>query len=170
MVYITQVFQTLYLRQPNIHKGITAQICTITSMHIGVARGCLPTYSCDHHIPKIQEPPPPPCGRSCMHSSLLTKRRCTLAFQKQTYTLSVKGHIRIFIIHNPGEKRTAFTKPTHLAFGQPFCNFLFQKHLSTGGRECTVGQIILSRVLDLLHCQHSCNKRMVRDLTAPPLL
>lgn len=51
---------------------------------------------------------------------LIKNVKCRLAFQKQTYILSVKGHIPIFSMNDPGKKREVFTKPTLEAIGNLF--------------------------------------------------
>lgn len=50
------------------------------------------------------------------------------------------------------KKKNSIYKYHSCSLWLDFCYFLFQKHLSTGGREWTVGQMIFSRKVDLLHC------------------
>lgn len=116
---------------------------TVKSMHSGVARSSLPVYFISLMITSLKcRLPPAQCVVCCGCSSdPWSNKKRGLAFHKLTYSLSVKGHMPIFSMNDPGEKEWCLPYP-------------LMKLLA-----------ICLRKLDLLHC---CNKRTVRDHTAPP--
>lgn len=82
-----------------------AEISTVKSMHIGVARSSLLIYFLINIFLKCRLPPAPHVACCGFFPDPLPNKKCTLAFHKQTYTLPVKGHLPIFSMNDPGEKR-----------------------------------------------------------------